>query len=96
MKTLERHLEARLVNACKNEGIVCIKGSVENNKGFPDRIVFHHKKHVIYFVEIKAGGYYKMTPTQKLWKDIIVSSGGKHFIVTGAEEMSAFILNFIL
>jgi hypothetical protein len=95
MKRLEKQVEQMLVRACKEYGIKCIKGSSENNKGFPDRVVFHTKKGVIYYVEVKNEGYYKMTDIQEYWRKIIIESGGLHFTITGEKEMEAFIQTHI-
>ena len=95
MKLLEKEVEAMLVKACKIKNFKCIKGSVENNVGFPDRVVFNTEKKQIYYVEVKNETSYKLTPLQKIWLDIIVGSGGKYFLVNGEKEMEAFINTYI-
>jgi hypothetical protein len=95
MKALEKQVELILVKACKKKGFKCIKGSVINNVGFPDRIVFNTELKKIFYIEVKNEGYYKLTPLQQEWRDIIKASGGDWFLIDGEEDMKAFILKYI-
>lgn len=95
MKLLEKQVEAMLVKACKIKNFKCIKGSVEHNIGFPDRIVFNTERKEIYYVEVKNETSYKLTPLQKTWHIYIVNSGGKYFLVNGEKEMETFINTYI-
>lgn len=95
MKLLEKHVEAMLVKACKIKKFKCIKGWVENNIGFPDRIVFNTEKKKIFYVEVKNETSYELTPMQRTWLITIVDSGGLYFLVNGEKEMNAFINAYI-
>lgn len=94
MKRIEKHIEQMLVKSCKEAKIKTIKGD-SYYKGFPDRIVFDTNHQKIYYVEVKNEGYYKITEMQKYWSDIIKKSGGLFFLITGEDEMNAFINTYI-
>lgn len=91
-KVLEKDLEKRFKDLLDRHGIFNIKGNPQNLKGYPDRLVFGDK---IYFVEIKVGkdggSYYQQTKTQKFWERKIRESQGNYVLLTGKEEIEAFV-----
>ena len=95
MYKVENDVEDMLVKACKRLGIRCPKGKSKNNKGYPDRIVYHRIRHEIYHVEVKNQTYWEQQVLQKEWQVHIEESGGKYFLIDGVEEMKQFIERWI-
>ncbi len=89
---LESKVEDLLTKLLDAKGIFYYKGKPIGLKGYPDRVIFSDK---IYYVEVKVGkelgSYYKQTPTQKYWQKKIEGSKGEYRLLTGFEEVKAFV-----
>jgi len=92
----EKTLENRLFDACKRNGIKCVKGQSRSNRGFPDRVLFDPIRNRIFYVELKNETYYKQTPQQKDWQKTIEKSGGQYVLLDGEEQVKLFIINFVM
>lgn len=64
MTPLEKVLERRLGQYCKDHGILYIKGKATGQKGFPDRMLIRNGK--VLFLELKRKGC-KPSPLQLNW-----------------------------
>lgn len=89
---LEKKVEDYLVALLDAKGIFHVKGKPVGLKGYPDRQIFSNE---IYYVEVKVGkalgSYYKQTKTQKFWQEKIEKSNGNYRLLTGFDEVKAFV-----
>lgn len=91
MARTERSLEHRFTVACRKNKVRTVKGESRNNVGFPDRIVFNPKRGYIHYIEFKNDTYYKQTPTQQFWQNLIKMSGGEYFLLNGDKDLEDYL-----
>ena len=96
MAISEKALENKLQKTCKKYGIKTVKGDSRNNVGFPDRILFNPNTQQIHFIELKNQTYYKQTPPQKKWQEMIERAGGKYFLIDGSEELEKYLNTYVI
>ena len=72
MTPLEKVLERRLGQYCKDHGIIYVKGKATGQKGFPDRMLIRSGK--VLFLELKRKGC-KPSPLQKHWQNKLWCEG---------------------
>lgn len=90
MGTLEKRLESRFCNWCKDKGVITVKGPSMLAKGFPDRIVILPNGAGTLYVEFKGDLYYGLTQLQEWWqRQLVYSAPRRHYVVDTDEKLEA-------
>lgn len=87
----ERSIESRLTRAARARGAICLKG--ENAPGFPDRVLLAAHDRVA-FIETKAPGG-RLSEAQKRWHRALRALGFRVEVLWSAEEVDAFVEEFL-
>ena len=85
---LERELEAYFRTQCQRLGLITIKLNIQQNQGWPDRLVL--KKGKAYFSELKTLTG-KQTPLQKLRAAMLESFGFPVPILRSKVQILAYL-----
>ena len=89
MSTLETRLEKSLVDWAAAQGGKALKGSVQFDTGYPDRIVY--VPGAFAHVEVKGSSCtYHLTDKQKYWAGIIIASKSPYYIVESENNLMKF------
>lgn len=86
METLEKEIEAKLVNLVKRHGGLCLKWICPGWAGVPDRIVLLPGGKVI-FVELKRPEGGVISRRQKWWADKLKVLGFHHYYIYNEVEL---------
>jgi len=85
--SIEKYLEHKFCDWCKQQDIQTVKGPSGMYKGIPDRIVIIPNGGTLW-VEFKGDTYYQLTPMQQLWKKILIQSDPeRYFCINTKEEL---------
>lgn len=89
-KITEAYLEGKLVQWAKSVGGLALKGAVQFDTGYPDRIIYVPGGHA--HVEVKGTSTrYHLSDKQMLWAGRVIASETPYFIIENAEQLKEFI-----
>ena len=89
--SIEKYLEKKFVDWCRENKIIAVKGPAQMYKGIPDRIVIIPNGGTIW-VEFKGNTYYQLSPMQQKWKSFLLASDpDRYFCINTKEELNALI-----
>lgn len=89
--SIEKYLEKKFIDWCKEHKVMAIKGPSQMYKGVPDRIAIIPNGGTLW-IEFKGDTYYQLTPMQQKWKSFIMASDpNRYFCVNTKEELKALI-----
>lgn len=91
MTTLEKEIEAKLVNVVRRRGGLCLKWVCPGWAGVPDRMVLLPGGRVV-FVELKRPKGGVVSSRQRWWAEKLRSLGFDHYYVYDAEDVRTFDL----
>ena len=89
MTPLEKEIEAKLVNAVKNHGGLCLKWVCPGWSGVPDRIVLLAGGKVC-FVELKRPKGGVVSSRQRWWARKLTQLGFDHYYIYNDEDLRMF------
>ena len=90
--SIEKYLERKFCLWLKSKGGEPVKGPSYTNKGIPDRIAVLPRGGGTLWIEFKGGTSYQLTPMQKWWKNLLLSSDPeRYFCVDTKEDLERLI-----
>lgn len=90
--SIEKYLERKFCEWLKSVGGEPVKGPSYTNKGIPDRIAVLPNGGGTMWIEFKGGTAYQLTPMQKWWKNLLLSSDPeRYFLVDTKDDLQRLI-----
>lgn len=94
--SIEKYLEHKFVDWCKQHKILAVKGPATSYIGIPDRIVVLPNGGGTIWVEFKGGSYYQLTKMQTMWKAALVNSDPERYFCINSKEQLEELMNHCL